>query len=87
MFKTVEEGIEKYKNESREYMEWLKALGEKLKTPISEIIPYLRFTHDELKKAEKWTAKLNGMQEALGLTEEEDKEIQDAIKRDLNIPD
>lgn len=74
MFTTIQEGVEAYKAEVREYVSWVDETraANKMKPEDSA---FDRFDKIEWAKALEWNAKMAGMVKALGLTENEVKAL------------
>jgi len=76
MFRTIKEGVERFKEELRKFEEWRK-------------IPAPHYEQENISSAEHrarkvkgWRSELDGMQKALGLSDEEVNAIKKEIKEE-----
>jgi hypothetical protein len=79
MFATIEEGIEVYKKEIKDFRKWYKDLGyETLDDMLSKISKGDK-NSVEYKTLHEKANRLYGMKIALGITKQDDKEIHDDV--------
>lgn len=70
MYATINEALDAYKKELREYLEWINPLKERYQI-TDAAFAQVNFPRQERVMAEEWTKKLKAMTEVLGLTKEE----------------
>ena len=76
MFKTIQEGLEEYKKELAAYKAWSDPFKQKWGPRFH---PMLHCNTGDLYRFHNWNAELKGMEQALGLKEEEVKRINKEI--------
>lgn len=71
MFKEIQQGLELYRQKVGEY----SMLVQKVKAEYPDDWDPFLYSKGTIRDLEAWNARLNGMAEVLGLTEEENKTI------------
>ncbi len=84
MIETVEEGLEKYKDELEEYLRWItmckKQLASSLGIAFEEVNVTKHFTEKDYGRKKLWDKYILGMQEALDITVKESRQIIEEIE-------
>ncbi len=73
MFTTIAQGVDAYRKEVTNYLEWFDELNIPKELPIETKLGMM--DTPDYNKLFQWKEKMKGMAEALGLTEKEVKEI------------
>ena len=81
MIETVKEGLEKYKDDLEEYLEWITECKKRRSIPSPDKINYEIYLWNKKDHGiPSWYQRLHIMRETLGITDEENKRITAEVK-------